>query len=264
MLPVDFHVHSLKSGHACHTLDELLQIAHHTGMRGFALTDHCPGMDNRYWLYTHPTNEEIWEHVIDAPDINYFRVFLSRFRPENCDVRLFKGIECNILNNGKRPTDIPLDIASRFDIIICSVHPLKHLFKREPPEKLTETVLKALDEPMDILGHPYHKNIIYNYEPVVKKAAKKGIAIELNNSSLETGKASTEDVCNMLQLVKSYDGCISLGSDAHCSNELGADNNIWQILDQTGFPLDRIVNQSLESAEEFVKRRKWVREQFWG
>ena len=64
----------------------------------------------------------------------------------------------------------------------------------------------------------------------------------------------------MLTLAKKHDCRISLSSDAHMSNELGDDKMIVQLLKETEFPDELIVNHSLEAAIRFVKERKTIRD----
>ena len=260
MLTVDFHVHTIASVHALSTIDELLRQAEKNGMAGFAVTDHSPGIDNTLWLMQNKPGQHNWTEQIKGPDLPYFMTMLFRYqKPAEVKVTLLKGIECNILSDGD-PTDVPSFLAHHFDVVIASIHPLPHLFNIVSSEQITERMILALNDPIDIIGHPYHKNYSPIIEPLVIAAGEKEIALELNNSSLQLGKADIEGVRMMLTLAKKHDCRISLSSDAHMSNELGDDKMIVQLLKETEFPDELIVNHSLEAAIRFVKERKTIRD----
>ncbi|MBU3917903.1 PHP domain-containing protein [bacterium] len=260
MLKVDFHTHTMASGHALNSLEEMLLQADRIGLEGIAITDHSPGIDNTIWLLKNQPETADWQSHIKGPDLPYFMTFVSRFiKPAYIKVAMFKGIECNILGCGNRSTDVPLFIAGLFDIVIASIHPIPSLFVIENGDQVTERVVLAMEDPIDIIGHPYHGNYCPYIEPVVKAASEKGIALEMNNSSLKLGKADVEQAVLMLKLSIENDCSISLASDAHMSGELGQNSEILKLLKEVEFPEELIVNRSLQTAREFVKSRKEIR-----
>ncbi|NQU64844.1 MAG: PHP domain-containing protein [SAR324 cluster bacterium] len=260
MLTIDFHTHSIASGHGMNTVEELLRQADRIGLSGIAITDHSPGFDNTVWLSQNRTADFCWEENFKGPDVPYFLNLLSRYEPPT-DIRawLFKGIECNILSHGDRPTDVPVFISDRFDVVIASVHPITPIFVVESSLQVTERIIKAMDDPIDIIGHPFHKRYSPLMEPLLDAAVEKGIALEVNNSSLQLGKADQDQIRHMLEMAAVKKCRITLASDAHMANELGGDQAINQILDQMDFPEELIINRSKESALDFVKQRKKVR-----
>ena len=257
MLSIDFHTHSIVSGHAMNSIEELLRQADANGMEGLAITDHCPGIDNTLWLIRNRLDSAGWESRIRGPDISHFLVFLSRYQqPSDIKTRLFKGIECNILDSGDRGTDVPLFIADKFDVVIASVHPLESLFTVTSREQVTERIILAMDDPIDIIGHPFQKSCSPILEPLVQAAVDKGITLELNNSSLFHKKSEVEDILSMLRLAREKGCTVSISSDAHMSNELGLDREIRAVLQDSRFPEELIVNRSLSSATEFIQERQ--------
>ncbi len=260
MLDVDFHAHSLASHHAINSIEEMLRRADQLGISAIAITDHGPGTDNTILIAQDSKNEHHWSQRINGPDSHYFKVFVSRYQaPEEIQTRLFKGIECNIFGEGEVVTDIPVNLISDFDVVIASVHPLPYIFELKDQQQVTERMLLAMDEAIDIIGHPFHKNFELDQELIVRSAAEKGVALELNNSSLRLKKASIPTVLKMLELAVKFDCHISLSSDAHVSTELGCDESIRPLLSQTNFPSELIVNQSLDAAMQFIEQRKKIR-----
>jgi len=261
MLTVDLHTHSIASVHALNTIEELLRVADENGLQGVAITDHCPGIDNTMWLIKNQTKTNFWEENIKGPDIPYFLNLLFRYSPPtSIKTKLFKGIECNILSDGDLATDVPVFLAKHFDIVIASVHPLPSLFVLQDKDQITQRMILAMDEPIDIIGHPFHKSYCPHIEPLILAAVEKDVVLELNNSSLALGKADMDQVRQMLQMAKKYKCRISVSSDAHMSNELGVDNQASQLIKETEFPEDLIVNRTLQSTLDFITHRKKVRE----
>jgi putative hydrolase len=260
MLCVDFHTHSIASIHALNTVEELLRRADRLGLEGIAITDHGPGTDNTIQIAKNLEADYRWSHLIKGPDVHYFNVLVSRYLPpEEIKITLFKGIECNILGQGKTVTDLPKSLMAKFDVVIASVHPIPHVFEIKDQAHFTERLLLAMDQPIDIVGHPFHKLFAGDQELIVRTAAEKSIALELNNSSLRLKKADESTILAMLKLARHYDCRISLSSDSHAANELGSDESIRPLLTECDFPPELIVNHSLAAAKRFVEERKRIR-----
>ena len=263
MLRVDFHTHTIKSEHAVNTLEETLRQAEKNGMEAIASTDHCPGIDNTCLLPSSSEERQSWKRRIRGPDIHYFNILLTRYQaPPDTPVVLFKGIECNILSDGEVVADVPLKFADRFDIVIASLHAFPFLFEVKSKEQITERMITAMEHPIDILGHPYMRSSCPHLEPLAKAAADRGIVLELNNAALKLNKAPVENVASMLRFARRFDCRISLGSDSHMNNELGADREIDRLLKELEFPEELIVNATLADAQRYVAERKEYRSKF--
>lgn len=260
MLKVDFHTHSLASHHALNSIEEILRQADQLGIAGIAITDHGPGTDNAIKIAQNTDIPNHWSDRIKGPDTHFFKVFLSRYEaPGNIKTKLFKGIECNIFGSGDEIIDLPKNLVADFDIVIASVHPLPYIFELKDQKSIAERMIMAMSAGVDVIGHPFHKTFMLDQELIVRAAAEKGVALELNNSSLRLKKAEEPTILKMLELAKNFGCRISLASDAHVANELGSDECIRPLLRQSGFPEELIVNHSLESACEFVNQRKKIR-----
>jgi len=242
------------------TIEELLRHADRKGIKGIAVTDHCPGIDNTFWLLKNKQAQANWQYGIKGPDIHYIKTFLSRYQPpEEVKAKLFKGLECNILQSGPMATDLPLSLAAKLDLVIASIHPLPSLFETKDKTIVTERVLLAMDDPIDLIGHPFRKGYDPDPELLVRKAIDKEIALELNNASMSLKKTELSSLVQMLELSKKLGCQIALSSDAHATNELGRDDYILPLLAETKFPDELIVNKTIKSSIEFIERRKKIR-----
>jgi DNA polymerase (family 10) len=95
--------------------------------------------------------------------------------------RILKGIESDILADGR--LDYDAAILDSFDYVIGSIHARFSM----DGEAMTKRVLAALDDPhLTILAHPTGRLLLtrepyaINIEAVLEKAAKVGVAVELN------------------------------------------------------------------------------------
>ncbi|HEX7977490.1 MAG TPA: DNA polymerase/3'-5' exonuclease PolX [Gemmatimonadaceae bacterium] len=97
------------------------------------------------------------------------------------DVRILKGVECDILADGS--LDYGDALLDRFDFVVGSVHSRFSMDRAT----MTARVLRAFDDPrLTILGHPTGR-LLLSREPypidldaVIDKAGEVGVAIELN------------------------------------------------------------------------------------
>jgi DNA polymerase (family 10) len=106
---------------------------------------------------------------------------IDRYNESNPGVRVLKGIEADILVDGR--IDYDEQLLDRFDYVIGSVHSRFGLDERT----MTDRVLRALDDPhLTILGHPTGRLLLtrepyaIDMQAVLEKAAETGVAVELN------------------------------------------------------------------------------------
>jgi DNA polymerase (family X) len=99
----------------------------------------------------------------------------------SADLRILKGIEADILGDGR--LDYSPDVLDRFDFVIGSVHSRFDM----DGHAMTERVLRALDDPhLTILGHPTGRLLLsrdpyaIDMHQVIAAAAQRGVAIEIN------------------------------------------------------------------------------------
>lgn len=97
------------------------------------------------------------------------------------DLWLFKGIEADILTDGR--LDYDDEILSRFDYVVASVHSGFGMSQAE----MTSRVLKSLENPhTTFLGHPTGRLLLLragyliDLDAVIQAAAERGVGIEIN------------------------------------------------------------------------------------
>ena len=196
----DMHTHTIASSHAYGTVKEMVEAAQERGMRAIAITDHGPRME-------------------DAPHPWHFDN-LTTLPRELGAVRIFRGMEANILN-AAGDTDLDDVKKERLDWVVASFHPpLVGLKMTE--EECTNAWLKVIQNPyIDMMGHSGDARFRYDYDRVIREAAKNGTVVEINNGSFKTRPGSHENCKIIAELCKKYGAYISVDSDAHTPWRVG-------------------------------------------
>lgn len=160
------HLHTTYSDGA-NTLRDMATYAKELGYEYLGLTDHSKSAFYANGLQP----ERVLQQMEEVDELN----------KELSPFKIFKGIESDILNDGK--LDYETDILSRFDFIIASVH--SNL--RMDEEKATQRIITAVENPYTtILGHPTGRLLLsrqgypIDHKKVIDACAANGVAIELN------------------------------------------------------------------------------------
>ena len=167
-------------------------------------------------------------------------------------LRVFKGIEANILGDGS----LDLQLAERgvFEFVVASPHSLLRRSEDQTARMLGATNGAAVT----ILGHP--RGRMFNTRPginadwprIFERAAKRRVAIELD------GNWHRQDLDFQLARHALDAGCIfALDSDAHSVGELRFSDYAIAHARLAGIPATRVINcWSNEELEEWMEERR--------
>jgi putative hydrolase len=235
---VDTHTHSVVSGHAYSTIDDLARGAGKRGLKGFVLTDHGPAMPGGPFDY-HFSNLRI-------------------IPKELFGVLFFTGAETNIMDD-LGGLDLAPAYCKRLDFVMAGFHEV--CFGSHGREANTRALIAALANPLvDAVSHPGNPAFPVDIEAVVKAAAQYGKALEINNSSFRIRRGSEENCLAVAKLSKQYGSLLVCGSDAHYWADVGNFDKAAALLDEAGVPPELVINSSLERFQDFVKTRRAARE----
>jgi histidinol-phosphatase (PHP family) len=234
----DYHVHTSMCGHARGTMEEYVQSAIRKGLSEIGFADHLP------LLYTDDVTlsmrpEDLQNYVDAVLDLK------DRYR-ERIDVRL--GIEADYYPETLRDVERMLE-AHPFDYVIGSVHILGDWIFDDPREaeryedvdidELYIAYLEAEKEMVvsgfyDIVGHAdlvkkfdrrASIDLTPHYRGLLSAMKKAGVCFEVNTAGLRWPVGEIYPEPDFVMLGSGTGVHVTLGSDAHCPEDVGRDFN---------------------------------------
>ena len=231
---LDVHTHTIMSGHAYSTLQEMISAAKEKGLKILGVTEHSPTIPGSCcWLYFK----------------NYWVV-----PRQYGDLRLMLGAELNILN-----THGDIDMGPKhyryMDLRIAGIHSL--CWDGGTPEENTAGVVAAMHNPwIQIISHPADGTADLLFEPLVLASKETGTILEINNNSIRPGRGKAKAIDNnreLLQLCKKHGVPVLFSSDAHISFDVGFHDLVYDMAKEVGFPEELILNTD---TDRFLKALK--------
>ena len=236
MLPLtDLHTHTVASGHAFCTVNELVGRANSLGLEAIAITDHGPGLPDGPHIY-HFSNQERFYNI-----------------PGNCVV--LTGVEEDLAGpNGE--VFLPENLLAKLEIVLLGLHPYPNGWANTNPKNIViKSLLNAMDNPL-IKGitHPVNNWFDFSKEEMktlVKHSVQTQTAVELNLSKII---GLENKLFEFLELVGEFSAPLMINSDAHILHELGDFSNLALFSDKINF--NNVINLNYESVKNFfgIKR----------
>ena len=235
-IKVDAHTHTIVSGHAYSTLQEMARAASEKGIRVLGITEHGPAIPGS----CHPI---YFDNYNSIPRIMY-------------GVKLLMGCEINILNK-KGELDLTENTIKKLDIRIAGIHSL--CWRGGTKEENTEAMISVIKNPLiQIISHPGDGVAELDFEPIIKAALENRTLLEINSNSLRPMRNMVEAYTNnlrILKMCKEYNVPIILGSDAHISFDIANYEHVQPLLKETEFPDELIVNYDENYFLEYIANK---------
>ncbi len=221
---VDAHTHTIASGHAYSTIQEMAAEAAKKGLSVLGITEHAPALPG-------------------TCDPIYFRN-LHVVPRTMYGVQLLLGAELNILDTEGR-LDLDEDFCLRFlDIRVAGLH--YQCYAGGTREENTRGLLAVMRNPVvHIISHPGDGTAELDFESLVLASKETHTLLEINASSLDPfrGKASARaNNLEILRLAKRHSVPVILGSDAHIAHSIADYSHALPLLEETAFPEELVVN----------------------
>jgi DNA polymerase (family X) len=192
----DLHMHTTETdGRA--SLEEMAEAARGLGYEYIAITDHSKAL--------------AMANGLDEKRAVAFAKRVQLINRDGLGIRIFSGIECDILRDGA--LDLADDALAELDLVIGSVHSHMNLEAAE----MTDRLLRALECPhLRILGHPTGRLLLqrdpfpFDFDRVVAEAVRRGVWMEINASPerLDLNAA-------MIRSAKAKGATFAISTDAH-------------------------------------------------
>lgn len=147
------------------------------------LAEHCRGLGYSYLGITDHSRSAIYANGLSVERLQEQWAEIDRLNAGWTDFRIFKGIESDILNDGR--LDYPDEVLAGFDFVIASVHSVLQMDE----VRATERLIRAIAHPATrILGHPTGRLLLsrkgypIDHREVIRAAASHDVAIEINSN----------------------------------------------------------------------------------
>jgi putative hydrolase len=235
-LVADLHTHSVASGHAYCTINEMVQAAAGIGLEMIAITDHGPNMPG-------------------APHLFYFGNL--RVVPDViAGVKVLKGVEANIVSPSGE-LDLPDSMLAKLDIVFAGFHTYTG-YDDSGVSQNTQALIGALENPyVDGIVHPGNPVFPVDVEEVVAAAKDLGKLIEINNASLTVARlGSMENCLKFAELAAEYGVKVVIGSDAHHTSLVGSFDSAVRLVKSVGLKRDLVLNTGVSKITEFLRDRR--------
>lgn len=227
----DLHTHTIASGHAYSTINEIAAEAARRRLRLVGMTDHGPSLPG-------------------GPHLYHFKAL--RFIPKHIgEVRILPGVEANILGEGK--LDLEDQQLAQLELVLAGFHPGCGYAGQGQGDN-TKTVMTIMDKPqVHVICHPGNPEFPLDYQAIARHAAATGTALEINNSSFGMSRVGSADNCrNLAGYCAQYGAPVALGSDAHIAQGVGQLDQALSEALQAGIQPQQIVNLTLKSTLAFL------------
>jgi putative hydrolase len=233
-IAVDTHTHSIASGHAYSTIDELARAARRHGLKGFVITEHGPALQG----FPH----------------KYYFGNLRVLPPKIHGVRVFHGAELNIMD-GTGAVDLDRYYAERLDFVMAGFH--EACFESRSLAENTKVLIAALGNPLvDGISHPGNPVYPIDFGAVAAAAASLGKTLEINDSSFRVRKGSDKTCPELAAACQKHGTLVTCGSDAHTAYDIGRTGTALGVIKSVGIDRAKVVNLTLDGFTRFSAERK--------
>ncbi|MDR0738648.1 MAG: phosphatase [Oscillospiraceae bacterium] len=228
----DMHCHSLASGHAYSSIQEMIDAAYLKGLWAIAITDHGRATPN-------------------SPGAWHFENLRTIPKKVN-NVWVLKGIEANIWDYDGN-LDTSNLILDRLDWVVASMH-AETLRPVCDIDACTNAWLNIVKNPyVNVIGHSGEEAYKYDYEKVIPEFSRMGKLVEINNGSFLVRKTAIKNCKKIALLCKKYGVKVIVNSDAHFSTLIGNISSAGKLLEEIDFPLELIINNDKLALQEYIK-----------
>lgn len=251
----DFHIHTVGSLHAYSTLKECIDSAKENGMKYIAITDHYYN-DGTKLNKKHELNRIVYlEHraqksrsgvsVIGGAEFNIAQEIPDWKKLKKLKWKLI-GIHSWFLDRAAATID---EVYQYFEEAAEAFNAFAHI----------ERELYKID------NGRYGSQVTYEikdfFDKMVKLAKDKDIILELNESSLVINeKGGYDRIVYWLMKAKENGNIISLGTDSHYCEEIGRFDLAIELLNQIGYPKEKILNCNEDMIREYFDMERGVSE----
>lgn len=239
---LDVHTHTISSGHYTKaTVTDMVKQAAARNIQLLGISEHGPSMP-------HSCTPSYFRGLSQAPSVRM-------------GVHILYGAEVNIVSEPASSAkaapallDLSDDIMKNLDYCLAGMH----LPCRTPGSvsENTAAYIQAMANPyIKIIAHPDDASFPVDYERLTEAAMDYHVLLEINNSSLAPDgyRGDTkENNRTVLNLCRKYRYPVLLSSDSHGCSNIGNFTYAINLIRETGFPQELILNTSARRFLDFL------------
>lgn len=228
----DTHCHSLASGHAYSTIEEIMRAAAERKMFAVAVTDHG--------------------RLIPGSPANWYFENLRVLPRKINGVMLLKGAEANVSDYDGNIDLSEKDLRS-LEWVVASMH--KDVLS-DPcsVDDCSRAWLNIAKNPrVNVIGHSGADKFKYDYEMLIPMFAQEGKLVEINNASFYVRRDSIENCKKIAKICMKHSVPVVVNSDAHSSFQVGRVDNVITFLKELDFPEELIVNANVDRFKKYLR-----------
>lgn len=235
-MKVDLHIHSIASGHAFSTVQEIINCSISKGMTHIGIVEHGSSMIGA----CHEGYFSMLPEIADKMK-NYIK-----------NLNIYFGVEANIINNNG---DLDSKIKGRNTFVCAGLHELTPYITNNKIEN-TQAIINAIkNNKIDILVHPLRPQFDIDLLEVASFAIESNVILELNNRVFQNiSYENLNEYKKLIKLIKQKHHYLIIGSDSHISYDIGNCKNIvdrYKYLDLTN---DILLNYHPKILSEYIFR----------
>jgi DNA polymerase (family 10) len=231
-----FHNHTVESDGVA-TLEEMVKAAQAAGYEYIGISEH--------------SQSAFYANGLKVDRLERQRDEIRRLQ-KKCKIRIFHGIECDILQDGS--LDYSDDVLDELDFVVASIH---SRFKMDA-QAMTTRLERALSHPkVSFWGHPTGRLLLgrdaysFDWQKIFRAAQKSGVAFEINAhpQRLDLDWRLGADI-------EAHQIPVCINPDAHSVD--GLQHTGWGelVAEKAMIPSHMILNlKSVDEVSEWLKKR---------
>lgn len=222
----DFHIHTLASGDAFGTINEMVEVAKARGLQCLAITEHGPKMP-------------------PSPHYYYYESLMDNVRGD-ADILIYSGVEANIIDE-QGTLDLREETLKRLEFVLASFHVFSWEFGETDKERNTQALKACLSRYDNIkaVAHLNYPRYEVDMAEIIPLLVKKKIALELNNKALQKDRSRWQWFKDVVLSCRDQGVKFLVSSDAHYPNQVGNFKAAQEFIDFCGLTAEDIVNANL-------------------
>lgn len=213
----------------------------------------CQARKMEYLVISDHSKSAFYANGLNESRIAAQQAAIDALNKKLAPFKIFKSIECDILNDGK--LDYTDDILSSFDLVIASVHSNLKMIE----EKANQRLLKAIENPYTtILGHMTGRLLLsrkgypVDHKKIIEACAANKVVIELN-----AHPRRLDIDWRWIDYALQKGVLISIDPDAHVTGGFNDVRYGVMIAQKAGLTKEHNLSSfSLEEIENFLRSRK--------